>query len=171
MVSNPKIMRKIFILFALLISFFSCKEQDEEPVIFSGITERDEFGVMYSEDSTDWQLFDHWNSTEKALFENSKRDFCDTTEGEFSVIVYPNPCSNMLIINFMQSGTKQISLRLVDQDFNVLFSKDTTISSSLFINPGYLAFNGDLIRLYYKFSSDDCELRGHGDIRVIRQGN
>jgi hypothetical protein len=161
-------MKKYLFLIVIPLLIGSCKENaTEEPVIFSGISVYDEFGVLISEDTTDWQLLDRWQSVEKQLFDE-QMPFCDTTGGGFSVFAYPNPCSEMLVLDFTQPGSHLISLRLVDQDFNVLYSKDTTVSNSWILNPEYLTFNGDMIRLYYKFSDENCEFRGHGDIRVIK---
>lgn len=164
-------MKKYLFLLAIILISGSCKEHEtEDPVVFSGITVRNEFGDILSSDSTDWQLFDQWVSKEKVLFENNINAFCDTSVGSFSVGVYPNPCTDLVIINFTRPEDYRISVRLVDQEFNVLLSEDTTISTSWMINPGLLNFEGDLIRLYYKISSEGCELRGHGDIQVIKEG-
>jgi len=163
-------MKKACFLLVMLLLIFSCNNEDAvEPVddiIFTGITERDETGAKITNDSTDWQLIENWQAKEEALFEEAFSTVCDTAGYGYSILAYPNPCQDMITLRITKPTDSRVSFRIVDKDFNVVFSRDTTDAISIFLNTGAFNLAGDTARIYYKFIKQDCELKGHGDVAI-----
>jgi len=162
-------MKKAWFLLVMLLLTFSCNDDGINPddvIIFGGITERDEFGVVKSIDSTDWQLMDEWNDKEEALFDEAFEYNCNNAAFDYSVITYPNPCQDMVTLRISKPGDARFSFCIVDEDYNVLFSRDTMNTNSIFLNLENFSLPGDTVRVYYKFFKQDCELKGHGDVAI-----
>lgn len=159
-------MKKILSLcLILLIIFMSCnKDQDE--INFEGITSRDEQGVLIYNDPDDWRLNDTWVAAESSLFSDNQNINCENDFESYSIKASPNPCKDFIIINKTNPINSQFSLRIVDQDFNLLFSNDSLNNASYRIDINGLNRSNQVIRLYYKFHGEACVYKGHGDIEI-----
>ncbi len=69
-------------------------------------------------------------------------------------------------MNILKPEDSRLALRIVDQDFNVLISLDSIYVSTLSFNLTSLNVSNEIVRVYYKIFGEECELRGHGDIKV-----
>lgn len=161
-------MKKESLLFCLLISIMvsSCEKDDNSSIRFSGITVRDESALLISEDLNDWQLHSNWSDQEHSLFNEKRNLDCDTTTEEYSILAYPNPCNGIFYLGLTKPLNKWMSLRIVDEDFNVLVSSDSVFSEVLAFNLTSFNRRDQLVRVYYKFLGENCELKGHGDIKI-----
>ncbi len=152
----------LFIL-ALLVTI-SC-EKNEDRIIFSGITETNGVGEILSEDNTDWNFNDDWNSIEKSLFKINYEKSCTNDLGNYSIIGYPNPCYNICDLHIQLPENKLIDIRVVDDKFNILISQDS-LDKDIALNFNNLNIHNKLLRVYYRVYDTDCELNGHGDIKI-----
>jgi hypothetical protein len=144
-----------------------CQTKDTSPKIkFSGVTQTDKFGTVVGKaDSSDWRLDDKWVDKEKALFNATYNDGGSLPEN-LSVVFFANPCRGQSVLYIKKDTTVRLSVRLVDKEFNVLFSKDSIYDNKLLLDLNSLAMN-DTVRLYYKFIDDkNNEFKGHGDIHL-----
>lgn len=162
-------------LFCLL--FAACDDDndnspgDKKEIVFNGITETDPNGNTLSEDSTDWQLGDQWDASEKALFPGSNDAICDLDSFDYDVIAYPNPTFDSIStfrISVSKPEESLFSARIVDDANNTLSSLDSLLSqrNTLSFDASGLGVSGDTVRMYYKVIGQNCELKGHGDIYV-----
>ena len=156
---------------ALLVSVLAaclllgCKPKVEVvKVKFTGITQTDKFGTIVGRaDSSDWRTDDVWIKEEKALFNASYTESAPQPE-QLKVLFYANPCRGQSVVYVKKDSTTRMSVRLVDRDFNVLFSKDSIYENKLLLGLNTLTSN-DTVRLYYKFIDiNNNEFKGHGDI-------
>jgi hypothetical protein len=149
----------------MMLLFASCQENSCNPLnTFSGIAERDENGVLKNDDSRDWRFNDHWEPREHNLFEKKYNTDCLSSPRN-SIIAYPNPTTGSFNVVFNKGQYAKVDLRLVDFDCNTLISVDDIEDNSV----GLQATNFDrkgIVRLYYRFVEDGCEVQGHGDIRI-----
>lgn len=160
---------KIIPLLLFLIFIMSCKDEpeEEEPKIaISGITERDGNGELTgNNDPADWNLNTTFNSMENKLFRSDDLAICaDAEDSIYNVQVYPNP--NDGVFNFETIiPNESISVRIVDDQLDVLFSKDSITGGTLTISE-----NGDggtrKVRLYYRVYNGACKYQGYGDIFI-----
>ncbi|MFO7828938.1 MAG: hypothetical protein R6V23_09980 [Bacteroidales bacterium] len=158
-------MKKTFIIVLILIAFTNSCEKDAENNLFIGITETNEFGEIISNDETDWSLNESWNETENSLFSESFDNLCNTDDEYYLLTAYPNPCDAITTLKFTVPDDKRVAFRIVDNDYNILVSKDSA-NSDIAINFDYLKVQNDILRVYYKIYGENCELKGHGDIKV-----
>lgn len=164
----------IFTISILIISsnLSSCKEDknlaDNKPeiIVFKGITLTDNQGWVIENDLSDWQLAESWNETENSLFAEKKTNFCDTANIGFKVVSYPNPCNDIFWLYISKPVETRFAFRLVDRNYNLLLSQDSVYSNGIAINVQRFNIKNDTVRLYYKFLGLDCELKGHGDIKI-----
>ena len=156
----------LIISLSLPILLLSCKPKSEF-VIFTGITETNENGMKISDDITDWKFDDEWILMEEELFTENSSNVCDFNSEDYTIIAFPNPCDNDDIVSLHCDvpENKRVEFRIVDENFNVLLSKDS-VSTSIWIDIESLNINIEIIRIYYKVIGDNCELKGHGDIQV-----
>jgi hypothetical protein len=162
-------MKKIFFFLILIIMMNSCKEKIDNPVAeskiyFSGLTQTDNNGWPISIDSTDWTTNDTWVKKESDLFTNVYQSNC-TQSFANHIAQYPNPCNGIFTLSFSKPATTRIELRLVDKNFNPIYSNDSVLGNAVQFNAGAFGIK-DTVRLYYKFIENNCEFRGHGDILV-----
>lgn len=151
------------------------------PIVFGGITATDNNGALiYDNDSTDWKVNENWNIKEEALFNIKRDNYCFSEEviiippftSSLRVIsVYPNPNTGRFIIETFDSTNYSLLVRIVDRDYNVLESFDTTASytQGTFFDLRDLNIINDTIRVYYKIIEEDCELKGHGNLLILEQ--
>ena len=159
---------KLSLVACLLISCFACEKEDTETaqVFFSGITNRDGNGNENGNvDPDDWNLNVTFNAQERALFPADNLPICtDALDTVYSVYVYPNPCSGIFVFGSIIQMDR-IALRIVDDNYNVLFAQDSLTSPSLSINE-----QGDggsrMVRMYYSVYNDTCKYQGYGDISL-----
>lgn len=159
----------LFVLgvFTMLTSCGNNKEDNNTPqtpnttIVFSGLTKTDASGAIYALDSTDWTITDKWQQKEIDLFPNTLSTGC-TASALMTVATYPNPCNGVFSMALQKPKAARFSLRVVDEKFRVLLTKDTLSGDSYNFNtPTTLK---DTVRVYYKFILNNCEYRGHGDI-------
>lgn len=155
--------RNIVVLFSILF-ILSC-EKDKSDNIFTGITNTTNVGDIISSDDTDWNFNDSWNAKEASLFDLSYEQSCISDVADYSIIAFPNPCQNIVNIYFDLPMDNFISMRLVDENYKVLLSLDS-LTSGVAINLNSLAIENQMIRAYYKVYGLECELKGHGDIKI-----
>lgn len=162
-------MKKFFILFIFLIPICACIEDDndENKIEFTGISEYNEDGAVNGElDNTDWNFNDEWEEQEQNLFGDLSLDICTYDESSFSIMAFPNPCTDKVNLNVLLPFNTSIMIKLVDKDFNVIYENDEVVSSRLQISMDYFDLENEIVRVYYKMIGESCELRGHGDIQV-----
>jgi len=159
---------KILILITILICSCESNKNDEkkEIIIFNGITTTDDFGDILSADTSDWKLNDTLNMKESSLFEEKMNNYCTSNISDFSIRAYPNPCSKMVYLNFNFPTGYTITLKVVDRNYKLLLSLEDNLSKNLSLNFSDFNISNDTIRIYYKFHGDNCELNGHGDIKI-----
>lgn len=160
----------------LVIMFFSisCKDNTTDPkpdtnppkdtlIYFSGLTMTDDVGnALNLPDASDWGVKDQWTAREAKLFANASANICmpDTSYG---IVTYPNPSRNVFSLDLKMPADARFSFRLVDQQLKVVLSQDQLDATRLQINTSGVSVK-DTLRMYYKFTQANCELRGHGDI-------
>lgn len=155
-------MKNTILVFTLLIGISSCVKNPLS-ISFDGITRTDNYGVVLSNDPTDWTFDDTWRQKEADLFTSSYKKGC-APAGNNKIIAYPNPCSGVFQLSVQMPAAGRLELRLVDKNFRVLASSDSISNQTIGLQVG----NGvkGTVRLYYKLIDGDCEYRGHGDILV-----
>jgi len=146
----------------------SCEngEDASKKIDFKGITERNENATLQSRDTTDWRLDDEWNETEHTLFEETAEKPCNSVTDSFFILAYPNPCGSVLRIDLYKPDTMRLAYRIVDSNLDILMARDSVYSNSFVINANSLGGSNDIVRMYYKLIDRNCELKGHGDIKL-----
>ena len=151
-----------------IVFFIGCETRDINPdesiIYFNGITKTDINGAIISNDTTDWRMDDTWSMKESDLYSSVSQPMCSSQDSN-KIIAYPNPCNGIFALHIEKELTSRIELRLVDQDYNILISNDSILENNIQLNAGTFGIK-DTVRLYYKFVSDNCELKGHGDIII-----
>lgn len=159
---------KLSLFIAVLALSVSCEKEYTETgeVFFSGITNRDENGNRNGNfDPMDWKLNTTFNGSENALFSVDNLPVCgDATDTAFLVYSYPNPSNGVLAFGSIVQ-MDSVSLRIVDDNYKVLYSKDGLTNPSISIHE-----NGDggsrMVRLYYRFYNGACKYQGYGDLSI-----
>ena len=151
-----------------IVILVGCETIDHSPaennIYFNGITNTDINGAIISSDTTDWRIDDTWSMKESDLYSSVNRPMCSSQDSN-KIIAYPNPCNGIFALHIEKELTSRIELRLVDQDYNILISNDSILQHNSQLNAGTFGIK-DTVRLYYKFVSGNCELKGHGDIII-----
>lgn len=144
----------------------SCEEDSSttDRTTFEGITKVDINGQLISEDKSDWTFQESWNSRETALFVEAKQP-CVANNNSY-IIAYPNPCKDAFAIRLENPLRYIVSYRIVDNNFNVLRHQDSVSANNLYFDIDDLKVTNGMVRVYYKFSGQECELKGHGDIQI-----
>ncbi len=163
--------RRMIIITIIIFLTFSCEWEKvdnnaDATITFNGITETTANGELISQDKSDWKLQDNWNDKENSLFIDKKENFCIVDNDNYSIISYPNPCNGIFKLYISKPDECRLGFRIVDRNFNVLFSKDSIFSNEMGINLNEFGISNDTVRMYYKFFGSDCELKGHGDIKI-----
>jgi hypothetical protein len=157
------------LLVMLSLIMLSCHKDEtstpKDQIHFNGISETDVQGFPLSFDTTDWRVDDQWNSREMALFTETKPQTCNNEGEEYHIAAYPNPCSDVLNLHVTKPADSRMAFRIVDRYYKVLLSGDSAMGN-LTVNLNDNSIKNDTIRVYYKIFKENCELRGHGDIRV-----
>ncbi len=172
-------MKIITLSIAVLILAISCEKDNE--LVFSGITERDEFAVPKgSTDDTDWRFDDIWNEREEGLFDVSNFKSADKFYEEMnystdlyavsSCMAYPNPAVSVFNFN-INSEADTLRFVIVDNDYHIIFSKQIIGGIGLWMfdssNRDNFKLNS-VYRIYYKLLYLDGSVeRGHGDVKII----
>lgn len=164
-------MKKLSILLpVLLFMIISCQKEKNkdttDEIVFEGITMTDECGNFMSQDTTDWKFTDNWTDKENALFIEKRDNICNINDFKYSIIAYPNPYDGIFSMEILKPENSRLAIRMVDQDFNVLISNDSITSHVIALTFRDLNLSNEIVRIYYKILSEDCELRGHGDIQI-----
>jgi hypothetical protein len=152
----------------------ACHKTETEPIpTFSGITERDVFGspMTNTPDPDDWNYNDHWTNRERALFGSSNSSLCADTLASATCLAFPNPCGNILSMYVYGNNPAQtIALRIVNQKYEVLVSKDNIPTSGGIGGVFDLDVSSipkhQIVRVYYKISGNGCAYHGHGDVQM-----
>ena len=162
-------------IFMVIISgmITSCEEDKDvantinETIVFEGITVTDNNGWVIENDPDDWTLAENWSDKENSLFVGKNVSACDNANSEY--LIHPaflNPCINQFNLGFTKPANSRFAFRIVDRNYNVLLSQDSVFSNGIAINVQDFNITNDTVRLYYKFFGLDCELKGHGDIKI-----
>jgi hypothetical protein len=160
-------LRGLLLITILIISCESNNDSDsKEKINFNGITTTDDFGIILTGDPTDWKLNDVWNLKERSLFAEKRNSTCTSNIVDYSIIAFPNPCADIINLDLNFPTGFAITLRIVDRYYNSLLSLDNNTSKELSIRVSDFNIANDTIRIYYKFLGTDCELNGHGDIKI-----
>lgn len=155
---------KFRILFSLLIFSGFLSSCIKLGSTFSGISETSITGELISGDSDDWNFDDVWTRQESSLFDIKRDETCDQNF-RLQACAYPNPCTDVFYIYFPASDSVRIDVRIVNNDYDVLYSADS-VGRQLYLQTDSLGVDKEIIRVYYKVISGDCEFRGHGDILI-----
>ncbi len=162
--------RLAFLLPVLLIMIVSCekekKKDNSNEIVFEGITMTDEFGNLINRDTTDWKFTDNWTDKESALFSEKRDNICSIENLNYSIVVFPNPCNSIIRLDISKPESSRFAFRIVDKDFNVLVSHDSIYWGAIGITLEEFNISNEIVRMYYKILGENCELRGHGDIKI-----
>lgn len=174
---NPinKSIISLFVIFILIIIgvMTSCEEDNviavtkPDTIVFKGITVTDNNGWVIQNDPDDWTLTETWTEKENTLFVEKKMTLCDN--GNSAYVIHPaylNPCRNQFNLSFTKPAGSRFAFRIVDRNYNVLSSNDSISGNAVAINVQNFNVKNDTVRMYYKFLGPDCELKGHGDIKI-----
>jgi hypothetical protein len=156
-----------FILLAILVS--NCKEDTANPpaeskIYFKGLTQTDVNGWPITIDTTDWMTNDTWVKQESDLFAAFYNSGC-LQNYKNEIAAYPNPAVGIFNLHINKLESTRLELRLVDKNFNPLFSNDSVLGNAVQFDARVYGIK-DTLRLYYKFIENNCEFRGHGDILI-----
>ena len=159
-------MKALLVSVILLLIFASCRENSCNPLsAFTGVTTRDASGTLIEDDPVDWKLNEtNWGPAEEQLFDSTYSTDC-LASSKYTIIAYPNPTSGAFNVMFSKGDYAKVDLRLVDFDCRTLISINGIEDNSIGLEPSGFGQKG-VVRLYYKFIEDGCEVRGHGDIRI-----
>lgn len=154
------------------ISLLACNKgpEPEAPaegprkIYFTGITESNDVGIITKRDTTDWRFDDKWVEQEEKLFPTTGEQSC-TQAHAHNIFAFPNPTTGLMKLHIAKRQATRVELRLVDQDFKVIFSRDSVLNGINIFDITATAPK-DTVRLYYKFTDGSCVYRGHGDILV-----
>jgi hypothetical protein len=163
--------RRGIIISIITFLTFSCEKENTDnnkmdTITFNGITKTTINGELISQDASDWKLQESWTDKETSLFIEKKDNSCIPENNNYSIISYPNPCDGIFNLHISKPDGCRLAFRIVDKNFNVLLSQDSVFSTSLGINLNDSGISNDTVRIYYKFFGSDCELKGHGDIKI-----
>ena len=163
--------RRIFIISIITFLIFSCEKENvdnnkTDTILFNGITMTTVNGELISQDMSDWNIQESWTDKESSLFDEKKDNSCILENNNYSIISYPNPCEGIFYLHIAKPDESRLAFRIVDRNFNVLLSNDSIFSTSLAISLNDSGISNDTVRIYYKFLGSDCELKGHGDIKI-----
>lgn len=160
----------LFTSIVVMSVLFSCDKDAENGIPeFTGITSTDQNAVIIGGvDTTDWRENETWLQIEKDLFSDfSNLTFNYTSDSTMMVSpAFPNPCSDILNLNYQKDSSVELQLRIVDEDFNLLFSLNSIYSDaiSISLNDINSLNTGDKFRVYYIFKQGNtCIAKGHGD--------
>jgi arginyl-tRNA--protein-N-Asp/Glu arginylyltransferase len=81
---------------------------------------------------------------------------------------YLNHYSTKFNLGFTKPAGSRFAFRIVDRNYNVILSLDSVYSNGLLIDVQGFDITNDTVRMYYKFFGPDCELKGHGDIKILK---
>lgn len=158
-------MKYLAVILALLLTACKKDKDRESKIYFTGIVSVDQNGNLISrDDSTDWRFNDVWTKQESNLFTQNYTSNC-TTALQQGITAYPNPSNGYIRLYFIKADNTKVAFRLVDENFKVLVSNDTTTAAAIALDITSLHIK-DTVRLYYKFIENNCESRGHGDILI-----
>ena len=82
------------------------------------------------------------------------------------IVAYPNPCKSIIRLDIAKPDSSRFAFRIVDKDFNVLVSHDSITAGAIAITLQEFNISNEIVRIYYKILKENCELRGHGDIKI-----
>lgn len=163
----------LYIAFGVIICNFiiSCEGDDAtdtkpNTIVFNGITMTDNNGWVIKNDPNDWKLAETWTEKENSLFVEKMTNTCNAENTDYKVVSYPNPCYSKFNLYISKPTDSRYAFRIVDRNYNVLLSQDSVFSSGLSINVQGFGITNDTVRIYYKILGPDCELKGHGDIKI-----
>jgi hypothetical protein len=142
-------------LFVLAICVFtglavSCKGNVAKPsddIVFRGIRVTDVNGRVYENDLTDWLLDENWNDKENSLFVEKMTNLCNTENIDYKVVTYPNPCNGIFNLYISKPIESRIAFRIVDRNYNVLFSQDLVFTNGTAINVYGFNIEDDTVRI------------------------
>lgn len=164
---TPRLANTAFLVLLTIIAP-GCKKQNtitKDRIYFTGISPTDQNGnIMAAPDSTDWNASDKWGEQEEGLFANNNATNC-TPSFDYKIAAYPNPCRYIFNLYLQKNPSTRMELRLVDENFKLLFSSNSITANNIAIQVGTFGIK-DTVRLYYKFIENGCELKGHGDILI-----
>ncbi len=164
-------MNRLIFCLGLSLLIISCEkgknDENQDNIVFGGITCTTYEGIIISKDTNDWKLNEFWNVNEVSLFVNQMENHCNNNDLEYSIIAYPNPCGGIFYLDISKPEESLFAFRIIDKEFNVLMSKDS-IRTSIAISLNDFGLMNDTVRIYYKFLGHECELNGHGDIKIVK---
>lgn len=163
--------------FLVCLIFTSCGDDDEsimtkppeDPIIsFGSISPTDANGSpLGNEDPSDWNLEDIWETVEERLFTRTA-DLCPSSSENRIFPAFPNPASDVTGLSFNLSDSSDLEVKIVDRNYMVLQELEVSNVFGPGGNVVYLNLENinitDTVRVYYKLTRDNCELRGHGDL-------
>lgn len=160
------------LIFAIILSLIiSCnKDQTQnntssDQIIFNGYSNIDENGVIITNDTSDWNANDSWNTNELNIFGiNSSYKLCTSTQLTTPMIAYPIPNNGVFNLHATLENGSRLAVRIVDKNYKVLLSNDSLYGTAAFDIKGLIS--NDTARIYYRIINKYCELHGHGDIFV-----
>ncbi len=120
--------------------------------------------MKLSDDPTDWTFTDKWSTKEAGLFQSSYQTTC-SPDASYEILVYPNPNNGVFTLSVKKPLNAKLEIRLVDKNFKTLIANDEIVSSTIQLNASTFGIKG-VVRLYYKLVDNNCEFRGHGDVKI-----
>jgi len=172
---SDKSIISLLALFIFIISgvITSCEDDpviaDTPPktIVFNGITITDNNGWVIQNDPDDWKLTESWTEKENSLFVEKNVNLCDNGNPDYAI--HPshlNSSSSQFNLNFTKPAGSRFAFRIVDRNYNVLLSNDSIFTNAIVFDVQSFNIKNDTVRMYYKYLGPDCELKGHGDIKI-----
>ena len=165
--------RYIIILGTFFCLLSSCKKQSsknlDDEITFNNISRTGENGIPLAEpDSDDW-IFHASKDTEQEIFYSLANTTYNCQSISDSLIsigpAYPNPCINYFTLYINNPSQAAIDIRLVDKEFKVIKSIDSTRNNSIIFDVTTFAKN-NIHRVYYRVKVKDCFWIGYGDVLI-----
>ncbi len=161
--------KNIFFIILIVILLISCKNDIFNFTSFDGYTSRDIEGKLIGvEDSTDWKIEDKWKRKERKLFSDYEdftiiKSYSDT----ITIKALPNPATNFIYISLKYSANIKFDYIIVNEKWEILHSENDLTEDKISINVKDYITDEDVIRIYYRFKTDDNKaFIGHGDIKI-----
>jgi len=124
-----------------------------------------------SVDSTDWTWKDTWCDAAEALFADRPPVSLDTLPPDsLRVRCFANPVQWQFyfLIYFDRDDPSYVDVRIVDEQFDLLYRADSITGSACTVIRDTLPVNtGAIVRAYYRIvHADGTAHRGHGDVLI-----
>lgn len=142
---------------------------------FTQISPTDDFGVaLGTEDPTDWQTNDNWNTLEEGLFLQFSTPANTSNATDVSCFpIFPNSFSDTFGWSFSSPTTPNVQIIVINENFEVIqtytdFMNLDSGNSLLFFQLEPMVAKDRFYRMYYQIISGSTVAKGHGDLHYVQ---